>query len=131
MSGLSEDQEQADLFAWADANVARLPELGCLYAIPNGGSRHVAEAVKLRRTGVKSGVPDVCLPVPRKIFGALYIELKRESLRPKRKDSKGGVSPAQTDWIVRLATAGNAVRVCYGADEAISTVLRYLSGILV
>lgn len=126
---LSEDQEQAALFAWADANMIRMPELSCLYAVPNGGSRHIAEAVKLRRTGVKSGVPDVCLPVGRKSFHALYIEMKRPSLRPRRPSSKGGVSPEQTEWIVRLSQAGNLVRVCYGADDAISLILRYLSGV--
>lgn len=131
MSGLSEDQEQAALFAWAQANACRIPELECLYAIPNGGTRHPAEAVKFKRTGVKSGVPDICLPVARKNFHALYIEMKRTSLRPRRPSSKGGVSDEQVSWLVRLSLEGHAVRVCYGADEAISTIIRYLSGILV
>ena len=129
MSGLSEDKEQEAIFAWASENAGRLPELDCLYAIPNGGTRHPAEAVKLKKTGVKPGVPDLCLPVSRKAFNALYIELKRESLRPKRPSSRGGVSEEQAHWIIRLTCAGNAAKVCYGARDAISTILRYLSGV--
>ncbi len=127
----SEASEQRVLFEWAELNSHRVPELSCLYATPNGGSRHVAEAVNLKRTGVKAGIPDVTLPVPRGKWHGLYIELKKTSLRPKMTRSRGGVSDVQMEWIVRLRKQGYAVQVCYGAEEAIATVLRYLSGCFV
>lgn len=43
----------------------RFPELALLYHVPNGGSRNKIEAARLRAQGVKSGVPDLCLPVAR------------------------------------------------------------------
>ena len=49
-----ESGEQVQLFKWA-AQFNTLNTL--LFAIPNGGGRHPAEAVHLRRQGVKAGVP--------------------------------------------------------------------------
>ncbi|MHB1933646.1 MAG: VRR-NUC domain-containing protein [Leptospirillum sp.] len=125
----SEASEQRVLFEWAELNSSRIPELICLFSVPNGGSRHLLEAINLKRTGTKSGIPDVVLPVPRGQFHGLFLELKKTSLRPKTTKSKGGVSETQLDWIIRLRSQGYAVQVCYGASDAISTILRYLSGI--
>ena len=49
------------------------PELELLHHIPNGGSRDVVEAAHMKRQGVKSGVPDLHLPVPRGGYASLYI----------------------------------------------------------
>ncbi len=61
----TEHVEQVSLMRWAALTKRRRPELALLYAIPNGGDRHKAVAAKLSAEGVKSGVPDLCLPVPR------------------------------------------------------------------
>lgn len=126
---LSEHQEQVIVFKWASLAERSIPELASLYAIPNGlRAAGIGAAKKARAEGLKSGVPDICLPVPRHPWHGLYIELKRLSVRPKTDRSKGGVSDAQTDWHVRLRVQGYAVAVCYGADDAILTINRYLSG---
>src|SRR4051812_39956800 len=65
LAGDSEDSQQMALFAWAADNVGRYPQLAWLFAIPNGGSRHIAEAAKLVAAGVRSGVPDLMLPWPK------------------------------------------------------------------
>lgn len=88
----TEAQEQVTLFSWAA--VQAIPELALLYHIPNGGSRHKAEAARLRAEGVRAGVPDLCLPVPRGGFHGLYIELKR--LRG------GRLSEQQRAWLDAL-----------------------------
>ena len=72
-----EAEEQAALFQWAEYQSGKYPELALMYHVPNGGSRNKAEAANLKRQGVKSGVPDVCLPVPRGNSHGAYIELKR------------------------------------------------------
>lgn len=59
----TEAQEQMTLFSWAAMQSGKYPELNLLYHVPNGGSRHKAEAGRLRAEGVKAGVPDLCLPV--------------------------------------------------------------------
>ena len=115
-----EAQEQRALFDWAAYAQNRWPELGLLYHVPNGGSRDPREAHNLRMQGVKPGVPDLCLPVPRNGYAALYIEMKRKS---------GGVlSDNQRVWLKALNRAGNRAVVCNGFDEARETILEYLRG---
>lgn len=98
----------------------RYPELSLCFHIPNGGSRDPREAHNLRMQGVKPGVPDICLPVPRNGYAALYIELKRKS---------GGVlSDNQRVWLKALNRAGNRAVVCKGFDEARTEILEYLRG---
>jgi hypothetical protein len=115
----SEAQEQADLIEWAESCV-RLkihPELKLLHAIPNGGSRDIREAKNLKRQGVKAGVPDLCLPVPKGAYHGLYIEMKVGRNKPSAK---------QKEWLAALAANGYAACVCYGAAEARRYIEKYL-----
>lgn len=115
-----EDAEQRIIFQWAAMETAAHPELGLLYAIPNGGKRAIKTAIALKAQGVKSGVPDMCLPVSRGGYHGLYIELKRQ---------KGGtVSETQKSWITALAGQGYKAVVCRGAEDAIGTIKNYLGG---
>lgn len=114
-----ESEEQTAIIEWANIMQYRVPELALLYHVPNGGSRNVVEAKRLKAQGVKSGVPDLVLPVARGKYHGLYIELKRSGGRP---------SENQLWWISRLNDQGYAARICYGADEAISTIAKYLHG---
>ncbi len=114
----TEAQEQAALFEWAQLQSGKYPELVLLYHIPNGGSRHPAEARNLQAQGVKSGVPDICLPVPRGDCHGLYIELKRR---------KGGrLSPEQSQWIDELTEQGYSAAVCKGWEVAAELIKGYL-----
>ena len=115
----SEAQEQSDLIEWAES-CARLkihPELKLLHAIPNGGSRDIREAKNLKRQGVKAGVPDLCLPVPKGTYHGLYIEMKVGKNKPSAK---------QKEWLAALGGNGYAVCVCYGAAEARRYIEKYL-----
>ncbi len=112
----TEDEEQEALFDWA----ADQPELSCMFAIPNGGFRNKATAVRMKRTGTKAGVPDIFLPIASRGFHGLFIEMKR---------TKGGsVSQAQRDTMERLAHEGYCCKVCRGAEEARITIVDYLGG---
>lgn len=115
----TENAEQAALFQWAELASGAHPELRLLHAIPNGGLRDGRTAAILARTGVKSGVPDLCLPVARGGFHGLYIELKR---------LKGGVlSINQKTWLGLLAKEGYKAVVCRGWEEARDELLTYLN----
>ena len=114
----TEAQEQTTLFQWAGIMAGKWPELRLLHAIPNGGSRNPVEARHLKEQGVKPGVPDICLPVPNKIYHALYIELKRRK--------EGRTSDAQRQWIADLNGYGNRAVVCMGWEEARDVILDYL-----
>jgi len=117
----TEDAEQARIFEWAFWAKGTMPELDMLYAVPNGGYRSKATAGRMKATGTKAGVPDMCLPVPRGRYHGLYIELKRQ---------KGGtVSPAQKMWILKLSEQGYLAKVCHGADEAIDLIKAYLDDV--
>lgn len=119
----SEHSEQVAVIQWAD-----LQPLGggynvgaFLFAVPNGGVRSKITAKLLQAEGVRAGVPDLMLAVPRGGKSGLFIEMKRA------KKSLSKVSDAQKDWHKRLTFAGYAVAVCYGADEAIKTIKAYLN----
>lgn len=120
--GATEDEEQMALFTWANhmAVSGRLPELARLFHVPNGGSRGPAEAGRFKAMGVKKGVPDVFLDVPRGGFHGLRIEMKRR---------RGGVlSDEQADWIDWYNANGYRADVCYGWDEARTEIEDYLRG---
>lgn len=115
----SESEEQAAIFEWCAWNRGKYPELELLYHIPNGGKRSKAEAARFKREGVKAGVPDLCLPVARRGFHGLYIELKAE---------KGVVSAEQKKWIAELKRQNYCTFVAYGAAAAIKELVFYLGG---
>ena len=89
-----------------------------MYHVPNGGSRNKIEAARLRAQGVKSGVPDLCLPVARGGNHGLYIELKRQR--------DGRISEEQVRWIDGLLEQGYAAAICKGWQEAASVIIDYL-----
>lgn len=114
----SEATEQEMLFQWAQYASAMHPELNTLYHIANEGGMGARRGYNRQKQGVKAGVPDICLPVPKGKYGALYIELKRRS--------GGHVSDAQKRWIAMLNHQGNRAVVCKGFDEAREEIERYL-----
>lgn len=116
----TEDMEQIALFDWARVNEGHFPELSRLFHVPNGGSRGPAEAGRFKAMGVKRGVPDVFLDVPRGGFHGLRIEMKRRH--------GGKVSEDQTDWIDWYNSNGYRAVVCYGWDEAREEIENYLHG---
>jgi hypothetical protein len=115
----TEHQEQVGLMKWAWYRSSTFPELDLLFAVANGGKRDAATGARLKAEGVKPGVPDLMLPVPRGNYSGLFIELKKRV--------GGKVSPHQQAWIDRLRQQGYAAVVCNGASEAIKTLEEYLA----
>ena len=94
------------------------PEVKYLFAIPNGGHRHIAVAAKLKASGVKSGVPDLFLPLPIPGRSAgLWIEMKAPG---------GTVTQNQDDYLRFLYEVGFLTKVCYSAQDAIDEIRGYL-----
>jgi len=88
-----------------------------VFAIPNGGWRHIGVARKLQREGVKPGVPDLMIPVMRGRYGGMFLELK----------SKGGtLRDIQKWWLKTLAYEGYFCAVAFGVDEAIEAIKTYV-----
>lgn len=123
---MTEHEEQREVMRWASGNALLIyPALELLYAVPNGGKRHVGVARKLKAEGVKAGIPDLHLPVAKGSHHSLYIEMKTADKKPKR-SGKGGVSPSQEWWHEKLREQGHRVTVCYGSAEAKQELENYL-----
>lgn len=75
---------------------------------PNGGTRNIIEATKLKAMGVKSGVPDCMIFNKRRGFAGLAIELKVKYNKP---------SENQIAFMEKLVTEGWKCQVSYSLDE--------------
>lgn len=116
----TEADEQMAVFEWAQWNMTKYPELALMFHIPNESNVPVQYRVKLKRMGLKSGVPDICLPVARGGYHALYIEMKR---------TKRSATSEQQKWtIAKLNAVGNIAIICKGAEQAIENIIEYLKG---
>jgi hypothetical protein len=100
-----------------------------LMHIPNGGGRSVVEAKILKGQGVRPGVPDLFLAVPRpptpfssSVFSGassgMWIELKAGAKSP--------VTELQHAMHATLRAHGYVVLVCRTFDEAIKAIADYL-----
>ena len=108
---------QTAIVEWCAWNKHKYPELRLLYATPNQGVRSQSERASRQREGMKAGVPDLCLPVPRGQFGSLYIELKTR---------KGKTSLPQKEYLKLLTKFGNLAVVCFSSSDAIKIITQYL-----
>jgi len=94
---MTESQQQQALMTWHQAHLKDIPEMRRLFAIPNGGFRHISTAARLRSEGVRAGVWDLCLPdgPPN-----LWIEMKANSNR---------LTDEQVDWLMASGNDNYAV----------------------
>lgn len=117
--GEPEHEQQCALIKWRDDQVklGRMLELDLLFAIPNGGKRGKGTAGKLRAEGVKAGVSDLFLPVARRGFHGLFIEMKAEN---------GKTTPLQEAFLLDIDEQGYMTAVCYSANDAILILENYL-----
>lgn len=117
---VSEAKHQQAVIEWSQqpAVRSRWPELALLHHIKNETREGAARVAVDKAMGVKRGVPDLCLPVPKGKYHSLYIEMKTE---------KGRISQAQKWWGEKLVESGNMWAVCRGCKEAISVLEWYLS----
>jgi hypothetical protein len=115
----TEYEEQRAVIEWARAMRGRFPELRLLYSTAQDG--HLPRLLgKLKAAGFQFGVPDLHLPIARRGFHGLWLEMKRQ---------KGGrLSDDQRAWVEALHAAGHRVEICKGADAAIQVLFGYLEG---
>ena len=70
-----EDLLQSKIVIWFKNNY-QMHGKGLIHSTPNGGSRNVIEAKKLKNTGLMAGVADLTIKLPNSIF--IDIELKTD-----------------------------------------------------
>ena len=90
-----------------------------IFSIPNGANKSMGQRMKFKAEGLRSGVPDTFIPVPRGIWHGLFIELKR--LKGSKHDDN------QKQWCELLTKQGYKVVIAYGHREAIGYIEAYLA----
>lgn len=113
----SESTEQENVISWCLHHERLYPDLKWIHHCPNGGSRKKLEAYRLKAQGVKAGVPDLHLPIPKGKYIGLYVEMKYD---------KGTIQKSQEEWITGMAAAGHYACVCYGYEIAVQVIESYV-----
>lgn len=115
----SEAQEQAAVIDWWRFACRKygVPEFA-LFHIANEGTRSAARGRLQKRQGVRAGVADLFLSVPRGGRGGLWIEMKRKG---------GRVRPEQREFLSNMQALGYEGAVCHGADEARVKIAEYMA----
>lgn len=111
-----ETRMQIEFFRQVPLFFPRLPDK-LLFAVPNGGSRHKIEAANMKRQGVKAGVADVILQIPKKGFASLCLEFKTKT---------GRQSKEQREYQRQVEMAGSKYVVVRSVEEAIFVMKKYL-----
>ena len=108
----SEEQEQIAVVQWCDFK--NIP----VVHIPNEGKRSVAYGSRLKRMGMRSGFPDLFIPLVRCGFHGFFIEMKVGYNKPTENQKR---------WLTALTKEGYACTVCYSADDAIKMIDAYIN----
>jgi hypothetical protein len=123
----SEKEERRLVVRFRDQWRSKYPELGALITLQNEQRFMRAEARNaflywrgMIEQGYQAGVPDYVLPVAKRGFFGLWIELKRET--------RSQVRPEQWAWCRFLANAGHAVLIGKGSQVVCETLLWYVQG---
>lgn len=89
-----------------------------IFSIPNGGSRNVIEAVRLKEEGLLAGVCDLFLPKPNQTKAGLFIEMKCPGNKP---------TLSQIDFMQKMLSLGYECKICYTFDEFREVIETYLT----
>ncbi|EKN4700378.1 VRR-NUC domain-containing protein [Yersinia ruckeri] len=117
----AETEEQAALIKWADNTVIDGICVGdYLIHIPNEGKRGPKAARDAKRLGLRKGVPDLFLALPRGGYAGLWIEMKALD---------GQSTVEQFLWPRKLDNVGYVATTCFSFSHAKDTVVNYLNKI--
>ncbi|MDM8346251.1 VRR-NUC domain-containing protein [Pseudochrobactrum sp. sp1633] len=104
-----ESKLQIEVFKFLDL---ALPSDYRAFAIPNGGLRNKITAARMKREGVKAGVPDI--QIIAKGGASALIELKA---------SKGSLNEAQKDWADWFGRNAVPYAVCRSVGDVQAVLL--------
>ena len=101
----TESQIQKDFVRWFRARYESIEPL--FFAVGNGGARNVWTAKIMKDEGVRAGVADLILLVPKKGYASLCIEMKKPG---------GRVSDSQKAFKTAAEGFKNKYVVCYSFE---------------
>ena len=105
-----EDLLQQKCVIWFKNNY-QMHEKGLIFAVPNGGTRNIIEAKKLKATGTMPGVSDLIVVLDSKV---LFIELKTDS---------GKQSDAQIIFETKITNLNHEYILIRNEEEFKNTIL--------
>ena len=105
---MTEDQLQAEIYKYFNNTYCLKNQVprGLIFSIPNGGSRDVREAVKLKATGLTKGASDLIVIAPNGKL--MFIELKTD---------KGVQSEYQKEFEKRVTALGYEYHLIRSLEE--------------
>lgn len=112
----SDEQQEVINFCNSMADYG-IEEYQLIFHIANEGKRTKKNGARLRREGLKKGIPDLFLPVAKMGYNGLFIEMKKRG---------GRTSPEQRWWIEKLRKQGYLVEVCDSSTKAIDLIKNYI-----
>ncbi len=98
-------------------NERKYPALRLSFAVPNAAQRSPRLGAWMKAEGLRAGVPDWLLPVPRKGASGFAIEFKSKT---------GRLTPAQYDYSTSLMAEGWVWRMFTDWRSAADEVEKYL-----
>lgn len=115
----SEAQEQAAVIDWWRFAHKKygVPEVALLH-IANEGTGSVVRGRSQKKQGVRAGVADLFLSVPRGGRAGLWIEMKRKN---------GQVRSEQREFLNQMQELGYDCAVCRGAEAAREKIHAYMT----
>lgn len=91
------------------------------FHVPNGGSRNIREAAKLKRMGVLAGVSDILILTPTKGYHGVILELKTPTGKVQKSQEwfldKAERNGYYTDIIRDLNTLSRSLKGLYGSGK--------------
>ncbi len=112
----TEASEQMMLVSWMSLKYPKISNL--LVHIPNGVYSSVRTGARMKRLGLRAGVPDLVVFCARHGFHGLFIEMKSE---------KGRLTKTQIEYHKLLEEQGYLVKTARGFDEAKEIIESYLA----
>lgn len=108
----SEHEEQVALVKWFRDNFPEPDYI--IFAVPNGGTRGIREAERLKAEGVKAGVNDLIILTHGKV---IFLEMKKVNTKPSQK---------QIEFHKNVEYLGFINLIGYGASDASEKILEVL-----
>ena len=114
----SKDEEllQINCITWFDYQYPQLKKL--LFAVPNGGKRHIVTATNLKKQGVRAGVSDLVLLYPCTDYPFMCLELKTP---------KGTQEDSQKEFQKSVESVGGLYVLIRTFDEFKDIIVRYMT----
>lgn len=115
MKPQTESQIQKDCVRWFRLQYPAIEAL--FFAVPNGGARNAWTAKIMKDEGVRAGVADLVLLLPRSGFAYLCIEMKKPG---------GRQSESQIEFQKMAEKARGRYVICHSLDEFVKAVREYI-----